>query len=253
MDRREWAEEWERIRETPLPLEMRHYGIAKSELVGGLPYKTLGEIADIDHKDPEAGVKFMTDSYNQGLKAAQALMHCRQRVIFLPIAAEHALSRDWESFSTLVQSVYEIMPEAFEFFYDDMPTEYRRDFVIGCYMHNGDSLPEVRKAVKDLPSGEAYSLPDNLRDANYLTVYRAGEEEPGEAARRISWTLREEVARFFMYEYAGRHAQRLYAAKIRPADVIAYTDERKEAEILQYLGVYEIELLEEEGGERDDN
>ena len=45
-------------------------------------------------------------------------------------------------------------------------------------------------------------------------------------------------------EYKNRHANYLYKAKIRPADVIAYTDDRKEFEVIQFNSVYDIELLE---------
>ena len=74
-----------------------------------------------------------------------------------------------------------------------------------------------------------------------FTVYRAGEEPIDKAKFRISWTLSEAVALFFLNEYGKRHASHLYRGKIRREKVIAYTNTRNEEEIMQYRNVFDIE------------
>ena len=66
-----------------------------------------------------------------------------------------------------------------------------------------------------------------------ITVYRAAEEDPEDSAESLSWTIKREVAEFFMYEYDKRHARYLLEAKLDVADVIDYTDARNEAEVLR--------------------
>ena len=162
----------------------------------------------------------------------------------LPQVAEYALSGDWDSFSSLVQSAYQTMPEAFNYFYPDMPRDYRRDFVINCYVNHGDSVEPCRKAVIELPRDGMNELPREYRNTNELIVYRAGEEEAGEAPERISWTLSEVIARGFLDIHFERHAHNLYRAHIKPCDVIAYTNKRREQEVLQHRAVYDVETID---------
>ena len=149
---------------------------------------------------------------------------------------------DWKSFCNQVLAYPESMPIAF-MFYDQMPEEYRRDFVVGCYEHRGDSFPACRQALRGLKKNGINELPKKYRDKEYITVSRAGEEEMTKAPYLLSWSISRKVAEFFLNEYIGQHANYLYLAKIRPCDVIAYTNERKEQEILQYRKVYDIQIL----------
>lgn len=77
-----------------------------------------------------------------------------------------------------------------------------------------------------------------------ITVYRSGEEEIEEAPECCSWTLSKDVADFFMYKYRNRHANYIYKAKLATKDVIAYTNEREEFEVIQFCSVYDIEILD---------
>lgn len=162
-----------------------------------------------------------------------------------PLLQESYDAGDWEEFQSVVMINYEVMPEAFAFYYDDMPEQFRRDFVVSCYDHHGDSLPACRKALRALPKNGINELPKAYRNKEFITVYRAGEEDPDKAKYRISWTLDKKVALFFMQDYFGSRyrTQYLYRAKIRPCDVIAYNNDRKEKEVLQYRKVFDVEII----------
>ena len=240
MNREEWEREYRRLQDTPVAAYLLNAGFGIMELKS-IPARTCGEL-------PEMSLQEMNEVIGSvGFHKYRQIAYLAQKMRFLPVIAELALSGEWESFSKQAQAVYEAMPEAFAYFYGDMPEEFRRDFVIGCYMHHGDSVKECREAVIGLPRDGRGDLPEEYRDMEELTVYRAGEEPIDEAAGRISWTLDESVARFFMYEYRARHANHLYRAHIRPSDVIAYTDDRSEREIIQHMGVYDVEEMEAAG------
>lgn len=162
-----------------------------------------------------------------------------------PIIANLAKAGRWKEFSGRVQAVYEVMPQAFDVFYADMPEEYRRDFVIGCYVNHGDALEQCREALKELPKRGLEELPKEYASKPEIIIYRAGSEAQEEAGNFLSWTIDRKTADFFLNTYIGKHATRLYKAKIKPADVIAYTNERNEKEVLQYRSVYDVETIEE--------
>ena len=234
MNRKEWQEEYKRLKEKPLAPYLIGAGFTADE-VENVPARTLGELSGLNfHSDVE--------TTEQLIKQRQ-VSYLAQKITFLPEIAECALNGEWEEFSSKVQAFSEVMPEAFTYFYDDMPEEYRRDFVIGCYQHHGDSVEECREAVAELRNNGRDELPEEYRDVEELTVYRAGEEPIDEAQDFFSWTLDKQVACFFKdrFPWESRH---LYRAKIRPADVIAYTDEREEREVIQYWSVYDVEEIE---------
>ena len=47
-----------------------------------------------------------------------------------------------------------------------------------------------------------------------------------------------------MYKYKNRHANYLYQANLATKDVIAYTNDREEFEVIQFGSVYDIEVLD---------
>lgn len=168
--------------------------------------------------------------------------YMRQKLSFLPKLLEHRQAGRWNEFVSMALSIYEVMPEAFEF-YDDVPDDLKYSFAIEAYQHHGDKIPAVRKAVRQAHKYGKPDLPADLAAVDTITVYRAGEEPITKAKYRISWTTSIETARFFLETYIGRHATHLYRGKIRPADVIAYTNDRNENEIMQYRKVFDIEEL----------
>lgn len=167
----------------------------------------------------------------------------RQRTAYLPKLLEHRKNGEWSKFVDLALSVFEVMHDAFSF-YDEVPDNMKYDFAIESYIHHGDSIPAVRKAVRGALRYGKPKLPPELAMQDEITVYRAGEEPIEKARYRISWTTDRETAVFFLQEYTGRHANHLYRAKIKPEKVIAYTNDREEHEVMQYRGVYDIEEIE---------
>ena len=166
---------------------------------------------------------------------------------YLPQLLEYREAGNWEKFTDLALAVYEVMPEAF-FFYDEIPDSLKYDFAVQAYLHHGDSIPAVRKAVRGARKYGKPTLPPELQEQEEITIYRAGEEDIEKCKYRISWTTGLEVAYFFLNEYQHRHANHLYRAKIKTADIIAYTDERNEKEVMQYRKVFCIEDITEKGG-----
>lgn len=171
--------------------------------------------------------------------------YLRQKEKFLPQLLEYRAAGKWKEFINAALSVYEVMPEAF-MFYDEIPDNLKYDFAISAYQHHGDSIPAVRKAVRGAAKYGKADLPAELQAKEVITVYRAGEEDITKCKYRISWTTDRSVAEFFLNTYIRRHASYLYTAQIRPADVIAYTDDRQEKEILQYRKVFNIKDITQE-------
>ena len=159
---------------------------------------------------------------------------------FLPKLQAHYTAQRWQDFIGLALTVYEVMPEAFSV-YDEIPNELKYDFAIDAYMHHGDSVPGVRKAVRNARRYGKPKLPEEIACKDVITVYRAGEEDISKCKYRLSWTLSAEVALFFYAEYAKRHAQHVYRAQIKTADIIAYTNAREEQEVIQYRKVFDIQ------------
>ena len=172
----------------------------------------------------------------------QQKLYLQQQRVFMPVLLEHRARGEWQEFIRRALLSYEVMPLAF-LFYDEVPDNLKYDFCTQAYTHHGDSIPAVRKAVRGALKYGKPILPEHLRELEYIEVYRAGEEPITKAAYRISWTTQKEVALFFLNEWSGRHANHLYKGKIKPRHVIAYTDDRKESEIMQYRHVYDIEEI----------
>ena len=163
----------------------------------------------------------------------------------LGLLSQAVKAEDWKEVCILTELNHELMPFVFGHLYAKIPEELRRDFVVECYSSHGDSVPGCRRALRGLKKNGINELPKACRDKEYITVYRAGEEDPSKAKYRISWTLDKKVALFFMQDYMGSRYRTnyLYKAKIRPCDVIAYYNGRKEKEVLQYRKVFDIEVI----------
>ena len=175
-------------------------------------------------------------------------MYNRQKMAHLPRLLEHRNRGEWEKFINVALSVYEVMPDAFTY-YDEIPDNLKYDFAISAYQHHGDSVPGVRKAVRGAAKYGKPTLPAELQNKEIITVYRAGEESITKCKYRLSWTTDLQIALFFLNEYIGKHASHLYTGQIKTADIIAYTDDRQEKEIIQYAKVFNIQdITSEKGG-----
>lgn len=153
---------------------------------------------------------------------------------------------DWEGACNAVLMCWHLQPYAFGTFgfYEDIPKDMQRDFAIQCYISHGDSLPGCRKAIRRLEKKGKEELPEEYRSQEWITVYRAGSEMPERAKYKISWSLSKDLLKpFIEFKKALGQDVRVYQGKIRPEDVIAYTDARAEKEILQYRNVKYVEVV----------
>lgn len=166
--------------------------------------------------------------------------YIRTKKANLPRLYNSAVNGKWDDFISITLSVYEVMPEAFTYFYKFVPDSLKYDFAISAYTNHGDSIPAVRKAVRGAAKYGKATLPAELKTQDTITVYRAGEEDITKCKYRLSWTTDRSIAEFFLNTYINRHARHLYEAQIRPAEIIAYTDDRKEKEVIQYRKVFNI-------------
>lgn len=152
---------------------------------------------------------------------------------------EYSKNGDWEKIRALTFFNPDMIAHAF-LFLDRMPESFKRMYVLETYAHCGNNFPCCRAAVRKLEKRGLLELPKKYRNREYITVYRAGSEPISKAPWRISWTLKKETAEKFLNGWSGCRATRIYEGKIRPADVIAYYDGRKEKEILQYRKVFDV-------------
>ena len=143
---------------------------------------------------------------------------------------------------TLFPELYSI---SFYRFWNSIPDNLKYETAIDAYMNHGDSFSIVRKRVREALKYGKPDLPEWIKSQKEITIYRAGEEPIEKAKYRISWTTDIEKARWFLYEWNGRHAKYLYKGVISIDKIIAYTNERKEHEVMQYRNVRNIELLEQ--------
>jgi len=149
---------------------------------------------------------------------------------------------DWETFIKISISRPEVLAVAFTVF-DSVPDKLKYQFAIEAYSNNGDSIPGVRKAVRSLQNYPKPKLPEFISSQNTITVFRAGEEPIHKSPYRLSWTTDKRVAEFFLNEYVKKHARHLFKANIHTADIIAYTNDREEQEVLQYRKVFNVEEI----------
>lgn len=149
--------------------------------------------------------------------------------------------KNWQSFVDFSTAFPKVLPYAF-LYYDSVPDELKYNFAIDAYTCFGDHVPAVRKAVRLARRYGTPNLPDELKNQDQISVYRAGEEPITKAKYRISWTTDREKAVWFHRRNLEvfRRPSHVYRAAIRPGDCIAYTDDREEREIMQYRKVFDI-------------
>ncbi len=152
--------------------------------------------------------------------------------------------RDWEEACSLVMLNPVIMGDGLNLIYNDLPDEQKFMLPVECYTHHGDRVPAVRKYVRQAKKYMPIEkrVPADLLQVAEITVYRAGEEELRKAEHRISWTTSLERAKWFYDRNVNylRRPSHLYQATIRPEQIIWYTDERNEQEVMQYGSVANV-------------
>lgn len=159
------------------------------------------------------------------------------------------LEGEWEKFCFEVtwSGSTSKMDAAVSAFYDMMPDSMKYDFIIDLYSNHGDSSPKVRQALRCLRKYGKPKLPDELKDAEFITVYRGGNgaEDVQKAKYCISWTTDKDKAFWFRdrKKFIGDNEAKVFSGIIKPEKVIAYNDDREEKEIMQYRNVRNIIII----------
>ena len=97
-----------------------------------------------------------------------------QRKQLLPGLEKAKIAGDWEGFINMALSIPELLKDAFKDF-DKIPNQLKYDFAISAYTHHGDSIPAVRKAVRNALKYGRPTLPEYIRDKDIVTVYSIGD------------------------------------------------------------------------------
>ena len=172
------------------------------------------------------------------------------RLYYRILKAEEAMLRgEWESVSQYICGYAEAGAIVLQIGKNIIPKPIQYQIAIDLYTDKGDLYNERLDIIKDgneyRPDDWNKEMPECVRNETTFTVYRAGEESINDADESISWTLWRDVAEWFAerHEHYGQGTQHLYKATISADDVIAFTNERQEFEIIQYYGVREIEEI----------
>ena len=201
---------------------------------------------DIIHKPTAKQISFLDD------KIMAPILEDKDeyRLYYRILKAEEAMIRgEWESVSQYICGYAETGAIVLQIGKQIIPKPIQYQIAIELYTDKGDMYSEILDIVKN---GKEYrsdgwndEMPECVRNETTFTVYRAGEESIDEATESISWTLWRDVAEWFAerHEHYGQGTQHLYKATISADDVIAFTNERQEFEIIQYQSVREIEEI----------
>ena len=192
--------------------------------------------------------KLMDMGYEQMSKGEKQftyyLLFLEQRDEYLKILEDYAKAGDWEAVCCFISLQPFIMEEGFGLYYDRIPDEMKFDFVTSLYTHNGDGCANIRKALLEIRKYGDPKLPDWVKDKDVITIYRGSNSGIRRAADAISWTTEKDVAEWFANRFirVGKKGH-VYEAKIKVDDILSYTNERLEREVMQYrkvFGVHEI-------------
>lgn len=196
---------------------------------------------DMGHLQPllDAGYNSWTaDRKIAELKKASS----KQREEYLDEIESYVRKSDWEEVCAIIRMRPFIMEEAFDRYYEQIPDEMKFGFVTSLYLHNGDSCPNICRALTEIGRYQKPDLPEWMKDQDVITVYRGCDENEEWVEDSISWTTEKDVAEFFANRaaFATGLDGIVYKGKIRVEDILAYEDS-SEKEVMQSGKVYDIE------------
>ena len=182
-------------------------------------------------------------------KEACEKMLLQQQEDYLAEIEQHAQAGEWDKVCSIIRLRPFIMELAFDLYYDRLPDNMKYEFVTDLYTHHGDHCPNIRKALTEVRKYGSPELPDWMKDRDVITIYRGGSSKRP-ITDGISWSTSKDVAEFFANRRAVRHGIKchVYEAKIRPTDIIAYTNDREEEEVMQYRSVFDVREVPFEPG-----
>ena len=140
--------------------------------------------------------------------------------------------------------------DALQLLFDEIPDTQKYQVVMDVYMMSKSPAKEMLnyiKAIKSLvPDNLTATIKDHIDDSGNLTIYRGGLQvkNPGLCT---SWTLSKEQAEWFAKRYIDRPDATdtvVYRGFVKATDIIGYTNDREEQEIIQYQSVENIEIVD---------
>ncbi len=174
-------------------------------------------------------------------------------VLLYEEGAQAVRAGDWDKVEDIAAYNVEMGSLIIRMYEDKLPLEVMCRIALCHYTDKGDFSPTIRKYVRKAriirPNNWRDMLPSSIRERESFVVYRGGGEEINKAAYSLSWTLSQEMAEWFMKRHmlTNPAPQHLYRGIISADKVIAYINDRKEFEIVQYRGVKKIEEISPEG------
>lgn len=162
-------------------------------------------------------------------------------------------SGDWDKVESIASYNADIGYYMIKMYENILPLEVKCRIALFHYTDKDDFNPTIRKYVRKAriirPDNWRDMLPSSVRDMDSFVVYRGGGEDINKAAYSLSWTLSQEMAEWFTKRHTLTNPapQHLYRGVISADRVIAYINDRKEFEIVQYRGVKKIEVISPEG------
>ncbi len=172
----------------------------------------------------------------------------RRYHLIMPTLQDAIIKADWDQVHSLIELNPCIMADGLELAYHHLPDEHKFSLPTDCYTHNGDSMPTVRKYVRQARKYAPIEkrIPAEIIALPEIQVYRAGEEPISKAQYGISWTTSLDVARWFYDRAQDLHwpKRHLYKGTIKPEKIICYTNDRQEQEVMQYNNVKNIVEIE---------
>ena len=157
---------------------------------------------------------------------------------------KHRRNGDWTGLCLRILTSGQIgMAFTFPLYFPLIPNEMKYDFIVRAYIHNGNHIPAIRKALRQARRYGSPVFPQDLAQQEVLTIYRSGREPINKAKYRISWTTSRDIATWFWERKSQfkRTSVHIYQGKIKRDKVIAYTHLRGEQEVMQYRNVFDIE------------
>jgi len=160
---------------------------------------------------------------------------------------------DWDTVRKFGHYSADIAAAILRVFSDRLSPKYKREIALFHFTDKGDSYPIIRRTVIESlncrPENWRDNLPEPVRELDTFTVYRAGVEPIENAQFSMSWTLSRDVAEWFAkrQEHYGWGESHLYRGIISAEKIIAYLNDRREFEIVQYGNVCQIEEITRRG------
>lgn len=196
---------------------------------------------------PETKREIVKNDWMKRLFAESMRAYINAPDAYLPEELEEEIegyirNKDWERACSTIRFNHEWQEIMFCRYFQDIPDEYRRKFLIDLYTDSEGTFPALIYELAGLKSYGSCDFPSELEDK--ITVYRGGNEDIGEAPMHLSWTLDKKKAIWFMIR-PGSIGEKvhLYQGTIDKKDVLAFADDRGEKEIIQFGSVHDVREL----------